>query len=58
MSVLKRFTKILPFILLLCLSLLMLNGKSNIIPTSADPSEQISFIIDAGHGGLTNTIKV
>lgn len=52
MSLLKRFVKILPFVFLICISLLMFTKKTRIIHTSANPSEQLCFIIDAGHGGF------
>ena len=55
---LKRFTPQLVLLVIICLVATFGYVKSAIAPTSAEVSRPKTIIIDAGHGGLTNTIKV
>lgn len=53
---LKRFTPQLALLAIICLIAAFSYAKSEIAPTGADADAAKTVIIDAGHGGLTNTI--
>lgn len=58
MNMLKRFAPQLALLVIICLIATFGYVKSTIAPINANTDSQKTIIIDAGHGGLTNTIKV
>jgi len=52
---LKRFTPQLALLAIICLIAAFSYVKSEVIPTNTTTDIAKTVIIDAGHGGLTNT---
>lgn len=55
---LKRFTPQLALLVIICLIAAFGYVRSSVVSTNTVAEVQKTVIIDAGHGGLTNTIKV
>ena len=55
MKIWKKFTSQLIILGIICLIAAFSYVKSEILPTNADIDSTKTIIIDAGHGGLTNT---
>lgn len=53
---LKRFTPQVALLVIICVIAAFGYAKSEIMPTNANTQCAKTIIIDAGHGGLTNTI--